>query len=156
MFIRKDKVNDELVISIRGDISEKSEEVFNQLIESDLEPSFVFDLGKVQMINSIGVRAWISMTVKLKKRKSKVIYRNCTSSIIDSVNLFPDFADKQGIESFFIPLTCSRCDHKMEELVTPTDVKNDSFETDETCPTCNIKMEPAVDLEEYLSFIAEN
>ena len=156
MFIRKDKVNDELVISIRGDISEKSEELFNQLLESDLEPSFVFDLGKVQMINSIGVRAWISMTVKLKKRKSKVIYRNCTSTIIDSVNLFPDFADKQGIESFFIPLTCSKCDHKMEELVTPTDVKNDSFEIDKTCPTCNIKMEPAVDLEEYLSFATEN
>ena len=53
MFIRKDKVNDELVISIRGDISEKSEELFNQLLESDLEPSFVFDLGKVQMINSM-------------------------------------------------------------------------------------------------------
>ena len=156
MFIRKDKINNELVISIRGDISEKSEALFNQLLESDLEPSFVFDLGKVQMINSIGAREWISMTVKLRKRKSKVIYRNCTSSIIDSINLFPDFVDKQGIESFFIPLTCSECDHKMEELVTPAAVKNESFETDKNCPTCHIKMKPAVDLEEYLNFITES
>jgi anti-anti-sigma regulatory factor len=155
MLIRKDKVNNELVISIRGDISEKSEEVFNQLLESELEPTIVFELSKVQMINSIGVREWISATVKLKKRKIKLIYRNCSSTIIDSTNMFPDFVDRPGIESFFIPTVCPECDHKMEELVTPASVKAEEFKPTKQCPTCNIMATTAVDLEEYLNFIFE-
>ena len=156
MIIRKDKVNDELIVSIRGDISEKAEDAFGKLLESELDSFLVFDLSKVQMINSIGVRVWILMVSTLKKRQTTIAYRNCSTSIIETLNIFPHFINKKEIESVFIPTCCVSCDYKDEELSVLKSLRGAVFSPSKLCPSCGIAMTVEIDLDDYLFFLKDD
>ncbi len=123
---------DETVISVSGHIDEDADFTGTELSGNKI----VFDLEKVEAINSCGIREWIKW-IKSSPDSSKVVYKNCPKIIIDQVNMVAGFLPNNGsVDSFYVPYYSEESgDEKMvlfkqgveyngSDITPPSDVKD--------------------------------
>ncbi|MEX0797889.1 MAG: hypothetical protein WEB87_04715 [Bacteriovoracaceae bacterium] len=110
----------EVEVVFEGQIDEDAD--FSSL--SGLEAQvMVFNLEKVSLINSCGIREWVEFQKKLPK-ETKLVYRKCPQVIVEQLNIVKGFIrDNSLIESFFAPYYNEARDQEVKVLLTPSQVK---------------------------------
>ena len=84
--------------------------------------TMVFDLGKVSLINSCGIREWIEFQKSLPQ-ETKITYRKCPQVIVEQLNIVKGFIRENSlIESFFAPYYNEAKDEEVKILLTPAQV----------------------------------
>jgi hypothetical protein len=68
----------------------------------------IFDLAGIKNMSSYGVRHWIAMIERLTLTHD-VVFRNCSISLMDQINITPAIADGCLIASFYAPYYCETC-----------------------------------------------
>lgn len=140
----------ELLISLRGDITEDCEESLRDLLEKVEVPSVVVDAEKIELINSLGARIWINFIQSLSKKSPNICFRRCSPAFIESCNTYPKFSPKNSILSLFLPARCESCGDLDAQLV-----ERERFYAEEPldslqCPKCGQKLIASVEVEEFL------
>jgi hypothetical protein len=148
--IEKQLLGSKLTVLLSGTIDEDAD--FNPL-EGLSQPEIIFDFDKVQMLNSCGIREWISFMSKIPST-SKVIYRKCPQIIIEQINMVHGFFREGAvIESFYAPYYCESCDKESKLLLNTSQIKNRKAPV-ESCPLCKAEgMEFDALEEQYFHFL---
>jgi hypothetical protein len=93
----------EVSFRFRGDVDENFRQEDVPRIKKE---RILFDLQGINNFNSCGIREWIYMMKDMNKM-GHVIFRNCSITMIDQINMVPDSLGSGEIESFFAPYYCS-------------------------------------------------
>ena len=147
------RIDDALLVTTRGDITENAEEELNELLEKIEVKKVVFDTAKVDLINSLGIRYWINFVQTLRRRHVAVTYLKCSSAVVECCNIHASFALPGEVESFFVPMRCKSCAKSTAILHETENIKDDCLLPTKKCPSCDAVVEPEVDLETYLVFL---
>lgn len=130
--IDKQLLDDKLTILLAGTIDEDAD---FKPIEGLSQPEVVFDFEGVTLLNSCGIREWISYIAKLPT-KTHVTYRKCPQIIIEQINMVHGFFREGAvIESFYAPYYCEKCDKESKLLLQTATVKNRRAPA-ASCPHC--------------------
>ncbi|MCB9091402.1 MAG: hypothetical protein H6621_09800 [Halobacteriovoraceae bacterium] len=117
--IKKVENSDSVTFFLSGQIDEDAK------LDSMLVDSFkivIFNLDKVDMINSCGIREWVEFQKKLDS-KIHIVYQNCPQVIIEQVNIIKGFIKEGGVvESFYAPYYDPENDEEIKILLTPDEV----------------------------------
>jgi hypothetical protein len=141
----------ELKVEFSGAINEDAD--FKSLDSFD-QSSISFDFGKVDMINSCGIREWIKFIEKVPET-SQIIYRNCPQIIIEQLNMVHGFFKKGSIiESFCAPYFCETCDKENKVQILTSQIENKKAPKIK-CPECGKFMEFDAIESQYLSFLGK-
>ncbi|MEZ4742278.1 MAG: hypothetical protein R3B45_07510 [Bdellovibrionota bacterium] len=90
------------VLIFSGNVDEHFKQEDVPRVESE---TIIFDLSEVENFNSCGIREWIYL-IKDYSNLGKLIFRNCSVTMIDQVNMVPDSIGNAKIESFYAPYYC--------------------------------------------------
>lgn len=102
----------ETLITMRGQIDEDTD--FAQLNAAH-NKNLIFDLGGVELINSVGIRGWVNW-MKVNRERN-FTFRNCSKPITDQINVLQGFLPPVAtVESFYVPFICENCDRHQQVL----------------------------------------
>lgn len=117
--IKIEEQNGQLNIAFIGSIDEDSD--FSS-VDTDLKGNLVFDLSRIELINSCGIREWIKFQESLINIET-IIYQKCPQVIIEQMNIVKGFIKEGGvIESFFAPYYDEKEDQEVKILLKPSDI----------------------------------
>lgn len=106
------------------------------VLKADVE-EILLDCGQLVSINSCGVRSLTQATVG---GKARIIYKNCTSELIEHFGLVAPLVKNAIIESFYKEYECDDCDHQQRifHRVTGPIAETYDMEEDEglKCEAC--------------------
>lgn len=117
------------------------------------------NLGKIQSINSIGVRKFLAFTIARAPKKFE--FFECTPDFIANVNVIPQMlgtpGDAKQIKSFFVPFSCESC-KRIESIVFEMselkyDANGDVDLGSKICSKCANKMDLDVEKSEFFMFL---
>lgn len=127
---------------------------FYPVIRSQL-PQIIFDFSSVVRISSYGIRSWLIMRKKILTKS--VRFRNCTTAVVHTMNMVPDFACNAVIESFDLPFFCNKCQLETDFRIEMAQAQKPDFfaQLDElaTCDTCKAYMYFGEIRKEYFLFL---
>lgn len=113
------------------EIGSEIEAIFEGQIDEDADFSpitgksadtMIFNLEKVHLINSCGIRDWIEFQKTLPESMS-IIYRKCPQVIVEQLNIVKGFVrENSSIESFYAPYYNEEKDEEIKALLTPGEV----------------------------------
>ena len=149
------RIEDALVVVIRGDISEHSEPEFAELLGKIEVKKIQFDLEKLELVNSLGTRVWMQFIEKLKHRNIEFSFQKCSVAFVECCNMYPRFANSNSIESFYISMICGSCGNVDLALSTVEAARAGEFQN-RPCKDCESPMRTQVDPQEYLQFLNED
>src|SRR5262249_48607814 len=114
-----EKKNDSgrMVLLIKGIIDEEAE---LKKVFSELRMPIIFNMEGVQMINSAGVREWVTAISKIPPETPYILER-CSPQIVEQLNYVSTFLGHGQVASFFAPYFCHKC--KTESMIL-LDVKS--------------------------------
>jgi len=142
-------LDNKCIVDLEGHIDEDSD--FGEILELDME-CYHFNFEKVEMINSCGIREWITFLGKLKP-SCKVSYLRCPQVIIEQMNMVNGFVkDGAQIESFYAPYYCENCDSEKAILVKTKDVSSKKAPKVK-CEECENEMEFDGLEDQYFNFM---
>lgn len=106
---------DEVIYTFQGDVDENFRHVDVPRIAKQ---QITFELAGIRNFNSIGIREWIYL-VKDFDELGELIFRNCSVTMIDQINMVPDSLGNGRIESFFAPYYCEspNCRREVNRLI---------------------------------------
>ncbi len=142
---------DKSIVTMVGVIDETAE--FELLDE--LRDRAEFNMKGVRRVNSFGARSWMDVIRALGK-KIQLEFVECTSCVIDQLNMLEGFLGHGRVVSFYAAMLCEHCDKGSNHLFIAREVKSlDGRLPRVECETCGALM-ILDDLEEqYLLFIRE-
>lgn len=142
---------DTTVVELIGQIDEDASFEELKALKGD---HFTFDFEQMSLINSCGIREWISFIEKIPSNTG-MTYLNCPQIVIEQMNMVHGFI-KEGavIESFYAPYYCESCDHEQKIKLLTKDIKNRQAPTTK-CPKCESEMEFDAIPEQYFRFISK-
>lgn len=111
-------------------------------------------LRDIEWVNSSGMRAWsIFMRAFIEGRE--VSFEECSSAIMQQVNMVPNFLPLPSIHSFMVPFACDTCHTQTNVLVRSIDCKPPVSKpiTQPVCGKCGATMNCQEDLNDYLFFL---
>ncbi|MFP5492808.1 MAG: FmdB family zinc ribbon protein [Bacteriovoracia bacterium] len=130
--IDKQLLDGKLTVMLAGTIDEDADFL---PLEGLSQPEIVFDFQQITLLNSCGIREWISFIAKLPA-PTRVTYRRCPQIIIEQINMVHGFFREGAvIESFYAPYYCEKCDKESKLLLNTSQVKNRRA-PDAACPHC--------------------
>ena len=91
-----------VVYLFNGDVDENFR---HQEVPRIEKPSIIFELSSIRNFNSCGIREWIYFVRDMGKL-GNLIFKECSVTVIDQVNMVPDSLGGGAIESFFAPYYC--------------------------------------------------
>lgn len=149
--LKKQQTGNVLSVEVEGTIDE-----FTKFDEITGAPGSELKIrcAGINRINSVGIKLWINHFAKLKNSKIKVTLIDCSTALVEQMNMIVNFAEGMIVESVMVPFSCQKC--KSESLISyrVDDLKKLEFEIPEIkCPQCS---GPAIfdDLpEEYFDFL---
>ena len=122
------------VIRLSGSIEESTN--FDQLIGVTAGEVHV-NTKEVPRINSVGVKAWIRYFQDLKAKGTRLKFVECSTAIVEQINLISNFTAGGTVENLFVPFSCKTCKSELVGLFKPQDIKKLSFELpDLKCTKC--------------------
>ena len=140
-------------LKISGEIDEFSD--FVNIFDKFPKEIWV-DLKEVSRINSLGIRQWLEA---MRGCQSHVHLMNCSESIIDAINLVPQFLGEHGrVESFEVTFICDECSTEVHKFLDTKDIQFEDgevqdFESQETCLSCGGDMDLNHVAEIYFDFL---
>jgi len=132
-----------------GNINEDAD--FEKIIALKM-PEYHFNFDQVAMINSCGIREWISLITKIGTQAT-IKYFNCRQIVVEQINVVHGFiTDKSQIQTFYTPYYCDKCNLEKQVLVEVKSINNRKAPAIK-CDKCSSKMEFDAIEEHYFSFI---
>lgn len=140
-----------LVVKISGSIEESVN--FDQLIGPPPAELHV-NCKEIPRINSVGVKAWIKYFQAAQAKGTKIKFIECSSAIVDQLNLISNFSAGGVVESIYVPFSCTNCKTELMGLFKSEDLKKLNFEIPELkCSKCGNKAVFDDIPEEYFGFL---
>lgn len=145
-------IDDKVVVQFSGSIDEDAN--FDK-IQNLNQKIYEFDFDKLQLINSCGIREWISYVEGIPA-EAKLIYKNCPQIIIEQMNMVHGFVKKGAeIESFYAPYYCESCDNESKIHLKTSQVVDKKAPV-VACPKCGASpMEFDAIEEQYFNFLTQ-
>lgn len=131
--------NSVLEVKLIGKIDESSD--FSK-INVDKYNEIIINFDSVKIINSCGIREWITFLDKLDQKS--ITYRQCPKIIVDQMSSINGFIPQNTkVESIYLPYYCEKCDIEASVLYKVSDIcqNNDIHIPTQKCSECNSEME---------------
>ena len=145
-------IDNKLFVEFSGCIDEDSN--FDKILAIK-QSVYIFDFDKVTMINSCGIREWITFVEKLPS-DALLEYHNCRQIIIEQINMVQGFIRKGAkIVSFYAPYFCEQCDNE-HKIKVETNALSSGKAPSIQCPNCKQEMEFDAIEEQYFAFLSQN
>ena len=149
--VTKEQKGSILVIRLSGIIDETTN--FEALI-GQVGPELHVIPKEISRINSVGVKSWIRYFQGLKAKGTKIKFLECSTSIVDQINLVLNFTVGSEVESIYVPFVCTNCKSELVGLFKCEDLIKRKFKIpDLKCTKCSGKVEFDDIAEEYFGFL---
>ena len=153
MNIDIDIYEDEVVYKFNGDVDEN----FKQKdIPRIAKSNIIFELENVVNFNSCGIREWLYL-IKDFSNLGQLIFKKCSMTMIDQINMVPDCLGNGIVESFYAPYYCPHHGESLQLIDTNTHI--DSLKSKIPpkfyCGICGTELEFDALGESYFLFIEE-
>jgi len=114
-------------------------------------------MGKVERINSCGVRDWVLWLQELESQGNSVHLIQCSPVVVSQVNMVRNFCGHRGhVVSFQAPYFCETCDREHREVFLTSALGPQPAAPTALCENCGEPMQ-FDDLEEsYFAFLKEH
>jgi hypothetical protein len=140
----------EVIYFFRGDVDEHFRQQDVPRIQRDL---ITLELKEMNHFNSSGVREWVSFLGDLQ-RGGATVFKNCSITMIDQINMVPESLGAGRIHSFFAPYFC-KCSGEKNQLIDIAEHRskiNNRLAPEIACDTCGEPMEFDALEESYFLF----
>ncbi len=117
----KEQKGNALHVRLSGSIEENAN--FEQLIGAPSSPEMHINCKEVPRINSVGVKGWIKYFQSLNAKNVKLTFSECSTAIVEQINLISNFTCGGTIESLFVPFSCGQCKAELVGLFKTEDLK---------------------------------
>ena len=152
LHIVKEERGDSLLVKFTGSIEENVD--FNALIGPPTLLKMDLLLKEVPRINSVGVKAWIRYFQGLAAKGVKLRFLECSTAIVEQVNLISNFTCGGTVESMYVPFCCGSCGAELLGLFRTADLKKIQFNIpDLKCAKCGGTASFDDIPEEYFGFL---
>lgn len=149
--VSKEQVGNVLVVRLSGSIEESAN--FDKLIGTPVGEMQIH-CKDVPRINSVGVKAWIKYFQGAQARGTKLKFTECSTAIVEQINLISNFTCGGVVESIYVPFACEKCRTELIGLFKTDDLKKLKFELpDLKCSKCGGKTVFDDIPEEYFGFL---
>ena len=149
--VLKERNGEVLVVRLVGSIEESVN--FESLIGPAV-PEIQVNCREVPRINSIGVKAWIKYFSSLQQRGTKLRFVECSTAIVEQINLISNFTCGGTVESIYLPFSCGGCKGEFIASFKVEDLRRIAQNVPEmTCPKCSGKAIFDDIPEEYFAFL---
>ncbi len=131
--IKKTQNGDTLSILLSGSIEE------NVDFETQIGPtpaSVVVNCKEVTRINSVGVKGWIKYFQALSTKGVKLKFDQCSTAIVEQINLISNFLAGGEVVSLFVPYACGQCGAELAALYRAEDLKKSTNVPPVKCSKC--------------------
>jgi anti-anti-sigma regulatory factor/DNA-directed RNA polymerase subunit RPC12/RpoP len=147
----KEQKGQALHVRLAGSIEESVN--FDQLI--GIPPAeLVVNCKEVPRINSVGVKAWIKYFQGVQARGTKLKFVECSTAIVEQINLISNFSVGGAVESIYVPFSCTHCKSELVGLFKTEDLKRLNLQLPELkCSKCGGKAVFDDIPEEYFGFL---
>lgn len=140
------------MVELSGIINEHA--VFDQLIASPAQEMRI-SCKAITRINSVGVRMWINSFQKVLAKGVKITLVECSTVIVEQLNMIVNFSAGMKVESILVPLSCGKCRAGSVALFKSEDLKATGFNIpDGKCPACGGTATFDDIAEEYFHFLS--
>ena len=144
-----------MFIKLTGTIEENVD--FATLIGPIESKKMDFILKGISRINSVGIKAWIKYFQGMAAKGVQLRFFECSTAIVEQVNLISNFTCGGAVESIFVPFCCSSCGTELLGLFRTDDLKKISLQIPELkCSKCGGKATFDDIPEEYFGFITRS
>ncbi|MGE4232476.1 MAG: hypothetical protein AB7F43_04020 [Bacteriovoracia bacterium] len=148
----KEQRGDTYLVKMTGTIEENVD--FNTVIGPITTQKADFILKGVSRINSVGVKAWIKYFQSLAQKGIQMRFLECSTAIVEQVNLISNFTCGGSVESIFVPFCCESCSTELLGLFRTSDLQRIQFKIpDLKCAKCGGKASFDDIPEEYFGFL---
>lgn len=140
-----------LTVRMVGSIEETVN--FEELIGTPPQ-ELVVSTKEISRINSVGVKGWIKYFQGLSSRGVRIRFIECSTSIVEQINLISNFTCGGSVESIFVPFACNNCKSELVGLFTTQSLKDSGLAIPSVkCGKCGGTAEFDDIPEEYLGFL---
>ena len=147
----KEQKGTALHVRLSGSIEESVN--FDQLIGPPPVEMFV-NCKEVPRINSVGVKGWIKYFQTCQSKGTKLHFQECSTAIVEQVNLISNFTCGGAVESILVPFSCTNCKAELVGLFKTEDLKKLNMNVpDLKCTKCGGKAVFDDIPEEYFGFL---
>ena len=153
LHVVKDQRGDTLVVKLTGSIEENVD--FATLIGAPPVQKVDLLLKEIPRINSVGVKAWIRYFQGLAAKGIKIRLLECSTAIVEQINLISNFTCGGTVESIYVPYCCNSCGTELLGLFRAADLKKINLQIpDLKCSKCGGVASFDDIPEEYFGFLA--
>lgn len=118
--VKKEQKGNVLCIKLVGSIEETVN--FDELLGPPA-PEMEVNCKEIPRINSVGVKAWIKYFQICKQKGAKIRFVECSTAIVEQINLISNFTCDGIVESIFVPFSCTNCKSELVGLFKTVDLK---------------------------------
>ena len=149
--VTKEQKENVLVVKLSGSIEETVN--LEELIGPTPQEIHV-NSKEVTRINSVGVKGWIKYFQSLQAKGVKLKFQECSTAIVEQINLISDFTWGGEVESIYVPFACENCKSELIALFKTTDLNPENLNLPELkCTKCSGKALFDDIEEEYFAFL---
>jgi len=135
--VTKEQKGNVLVVRLTGSIEETVN--FEQLLGPP-PPEMEVNCKEVPRINSVGVKGWIKYFQGCQSKGTKLRFVECSTAIVEQINLISNFTCGGIVESIFVPFSCTSCKSELVGLFKTSDLKKLELKLpDLKCSKCGNK-----------------
>ncbi len=133
------------VLWLSGEINEKANlDAIETFAQGDTDVVRM-DCAAIKRLNSFGVRVWLELVERLRRRGLRVVLRALSPPMVTQTKLIRNFLGGARVESFVALFECTTCDGETFEIV---DTREKAF-PDVTCPHCGAQAAVSDDISLY-------
>lgn len=149
--VTKEQKGNVLSVRLMGSIEETVN--FDQLLGAPPQEMEV-NCKEIPRINSVGVKAWIKYFQTCQGKGTKLRFVECSTAIVEQINLISNFVCGGIVESIFVPFSCTSCKSELVGLFKTEDLKKLQLKLpDLKCTKCGNKAVFDDIPEEYFGFL---
>jgi anti-anti-sigma regulatory factor/DNA-directed RNA polymerase subunit RPC12/RpoP len=147
----KEQKGSALLVRLSGSIEESVN--LDQLIGPP-PAEMIISCKEIPRINSVGVKAWIKYFQTAQAKGTKLTFIECSTAIVEQINLISNFICGGVIESIYVPFACTSCKSELVGLFKTADLKKLNLKLPELkCSKCSGKAVFDDIPEEYFGFL---
>jgi len=110
---------DSIELKFSGAINEDF--IYDELVQNKFS-KYIFDLNKVSLLNSCGIREWVKFLKELGDNVS-LTYRNCPQMVVLQMNMVKGFLTENAtVESFYAPYFNEDDDEEVKILLNTSEI----------------------------------
>lgn len=150
--VNKEVKGDTLVLRFLGSVEENVD--FATIIGNITVPKIDVYLKEVPRMNSVGVKSWVKYFQNVAAKGVQLRFLECSTAIVEQINLISNFTCGAKVESIFVPFCCSSCGAELLGLFKSEDIKRIGLNIPELkCSKCGGKATFDDIPEEYFGFL---